>query len=116
MSSLTPRKVGVSTWISILSPSFIATFYFGCGEGENCGLCPHLIDIRTLVISPLVYLVHSFLDPVSSRCSVFMCIPHDEMVCRWDIGDMSGEQSGDTAAVQEKPGAHQHTLRMASAC
>ena len=70
----------------------------GCerGEGENCGLSLHFTDLKTLaVICSLLYLAHSFLDSVSRRCTLY------EIICMYDVEDMSGKYSCDVA-VQEK--------------
>ena len=42
-------------------------FFFGEGEGENCCLCLHFTDLKTPVVCPWLYLIHSFLDSVSRR-------------------------------------------------
>ena len=73
VSSFTPRKVGVSTWSNVLSPSFV--------EREKTGLCIHYTDLETPVMCPLLYLVQSFLDSVSRRLGVFRCTPHGEIIC-----------------------------------
>ena len=79
--SFTPRKVGVSTWCSVLSPSFMVIFFFGGVEGEQCGLCLHFTYLETPAMCLLICLVHSFLDPVSRRCGVFRRTSHSEIIC-----------------------------------
>ena len=46
VSSFIPRKVGVSTCGSVLSPSLWQFLFFGGGEGENCGLSLHFTDLK----------------------------------------------------------------------
>ena len=53
--ALPRERWGVSTWGSVLSPSFMATFSLGGGEGENRGLSLHFTDLKTPVICPLLY-------------------------------------------------------------
>ena len=47
VSSFTPRKVGVSTWGSVLSPSFMVTFSLEVEREKNCGLGLHFTDLKT---------------------------------------------------------------------
>ena len=76
---LYPKKGGSLYLGQCLIFKLYGDFFFWGGEGENCGLCLHFADLNTSVICPLLYLVHSFLDPVSNICGVFRCVPHDEM-------------------------------------
>ena len=71
------------------------------GEGENCGLSLHFADLKTAVIFPLLYLVHSFLD-TASRCGVFRSAPLSEIICVKGVEDMSGKHSGDVVDVHVK--------------
>ena len=80
VSNFTTRKVGVSTWAMFLSPSFIATVFFRW-KGKKTVDYLHFTDLKSPVVCPPLYLVHSFLDSVSRRCGVFRCIPHDEIIC-----------------------------------
>ena len=79
VSSFTPRFTVRQCFISKL----YGDVFFGEGEGENCCLCLHFTDLKTPVVCPQLYLIHSFLDFVGRRCGVFRCTPHSEIICMY---------------------------------
>ena len=82
-----PEKGGSLHLGRCLVSKLYGDFSFGGGKGENCGLGLHFTDLKTPVICPLLYLVHSFLDSVGRRCGVFRCAPNGEIICMYGEGE-----------------------------